>query len=478
MARRAAAAFALLGGALVVGSNLAGGSPSLGMLGFTLWALVPYAALWAASVLPGVDDPWPFLGAGALAVAVEAGVRASVFVFPRGSTAAIALVFSPGLILLTLLPGALAGRLLGRAWRSGVAPLRAAAGIAAGAALALVVVGFARPDLLPTAVASRRAALRAIGEPRVVRGGEAFRKVTVSGGSAWHMAADLDGRPGDELAVATAVGADLFDASSLIPKGRVVFGADLRWSWSSTLARVGGQVAVVQTGGGFSETEVRSPDGTLLWSYRPDPKLPPTALRPADLEGAGSAALYAATASAVERLDAKGKPVWSRPARSPQLLALAPRTAHSTAWVVTREYGSPAKVWDENGQVLGELPLGPLDDPAGVVDWPLLRGLAVGREEARVLGLDGRAVFRFPLAPMRLVSAESVRPSASAKPLLALLAAGPRGVPRWRLVLLDASGTPVYDEVFASPLRLLKARLPGGGEELLLSSAAGLQALR
>lgn len=477
-ARRAAAAFALLGGALVVGTNLSGGSWAPGMVAFTLWALVPYAVLWGLALVPRLTDPWPFVGAGGAAVAVEAGVRASVFVFPKGSTAAVALVFSPGLVLLCFLPGAAAGWLLGKAWRSGHAALRAAAGIGYGAALAVVVFALARPDLLPTAVARRQAALKSIGEPRVVLGGEAFRKVLVSGVPGWHLAADLDGKPGDEIAVATARGGDLYDAASLAPKGRVEFGEDLRWGWSSTLARSGGRVVVVQTGGGYSETEVRATDGTLLWKRRPDPKLPPIALRAADLEGAGAPAFYAATQGAVERLDAAGKVVWSRPASSPQLVALAPRTAQATAWVVTREHGRPAKVWDENGQALGEIALGPLDDAYSVVDWPVLRSLAVGRDEARVVALDGRPVFRFPLAPMRLLAAESVRPAADAPPLLALLAAGPKGVPRWRLVLLDASGTPVYDEVFGAPLRLLKARLAGGGEELLLSSADGLRALR
>jgi hypothetical protein len=475
---RVAAAFALVGGALVVGTNLAGGTPSLSMALFTVWALVPYAALWTAGRSPRFPDPWPFVGMGGVGLAVEAGTRAAVFVFPARSTAAVALVFSPALVLLSFVPGALAGKLLGRAWRTGWPVLRAAVGIAFGAALALTVIALARPDILPTAVAARRAALKAIGEPRVAVGGDAFRKVLVSGVPGWHLAVPLDGKPGEEIAVVGARGADFYDAGNLSPRGRVDFGAGLRWSWFSSLTRVGGRVVVVQTGGGFSPTEVRATDGTLVWDYRPDPKLPPNALRAADLEGSGAVAFYAASQSAVARLDAAGKTVWSRPGNSPQLLALAPRVKQATAWVVTREYGKPAKVWDENGQALGEIPLTPLDDAFAVVDWPVIRGLVVGRGSARVVGLDGRALFEFPLAPMSLIGAESVHPAPDGKPLLALLAAGPRGVPRWRLVLLDAAGTVVYDEVYGAPLRLLKVRRADGGEALLLSSADGLRALR
>lgn len=477
-ARAVAAPCALAGGALVVGTNLAGGAPSRAMALFTAWALVPYAALWAAAGSRRSADPWPFVGAGATALAVEAGVRAGVFLFPRGSTAGAALAFAPALVLLSFLPGALAGRALGKAWRTGRPVLRAAAGIAFGAALALLTVALGRPDALPTAVAARRAALKAIGEPRVVVGGDAFREVLVSGVPGWHAAVPRDGKPGEDIAVVGARGADLYDAANLSPKGRIEFGPGLRWSWFSALTRLDGRPVVVQTGGGYSPTEVRGTDGSLVWAYHPDARLPPNALRAADLQGTGKTAFYAASQAAVSRLDAAGKTVWDRPAASPQLVALAPRTRSATAWVVTREQGRAVKVWDEDGQALGEIPLAPLDDAFAAVDWPVVRGLVVGRDAARVVGLDGRDLFRFPLSPMTLVGAESVRPGPEAKPLLALLAAGPRGVPRWRLVLLDAAGTVVYDEVFGAPLRLLKVRRGDGGESLLLSSADGLRALR
>lgn len=475
-----AGALALIGAGLVVGTNLAAGEPNLGMLGFTAWALVPYALLWGAAKLRPKADPWLFIGAGGAALAAEAGVRLSVFAFPRGSTAAVALAFSPAWILMFALPaGALAGVVLGWTKRRGPVP-HACAGIAYGAAAALLTISLARPDLMPNAVLARKAALRAIGEPRVAAGGERFRKVVVSGVQGWHLAAELDGKAGEELAVAGARGADLYDPSNLSPKGRVEFSPSLRWSWFSTLARVDGSVKVVQTGGGYSDTEVLSPDGTVLWKYRPDAALPPNALRPADLDGSGKIAFYAATQTALVRLDGAGKEVWSRPMRSPSLVALAPRAPRATAWIAAWEYGAPVRIWDESGVELGKVALAPNETPLSIVDWPIGRGLLVASSEgtARVLGLTGGALFEYPLAPLRPVGAESIRAAKDAEPLLALLAAGPRGVPRWRLLLLDAKGETVYDEVFDKPLRLLKARLPGGGEALFLSSGDGLSALR
>ncbi len=473
-----AAVFALLGMALVLGSNLTAGAPSAFVVGVTLWGFTPYVVLWAASRLKRLRDPWIFVGAGAIALAAEAGLRASIFLFAKHSTAAMGLLFSPGLILAVALPiGAIAGKLLGNAWRGSSAALRAASAVTFGAALALLCVGLSRPDLLPTAQASRRAALRTIGEPRVILGEDAFRKVLVSGVPGWHLTGEFDGRSGDEIAVIGEHGADLYNAENLAPKGRFGFGPDVRWNWFSTLIRMEGRVVLVQTGGGFSDTEVRELDGKLLWNYHPDEKLPPTSLLPADLDGNGPA-FYATTGNAFLRLDKDGAAVWSRPARSPQILALTPRTKSSSAWIVTREFGGGAKIWDENGVILGQIPLSIREDPVAVVDWPTARELVIGRTTARIVGLDGKSTFEYPFPPMHLISAESLRASASDKPLLALLAAGPTGVPRWRLLLIDAAGNPVYDEVFGAPLRLIKARLANDREMLLLSSADGLRALR
>ncbi len=86
-ARRVGAVFALLGSALVVVSNLGFGSYSHGafvpLVGFTVAALVPYVVLYGVS--RSLTNAWAVAGAGLAAVVVEAGIRASVFLFPRGS---------------------------------------------------------------------------------------------------------------------------------------------------------------------------------------------------------------------------------------------------------------------------------------------------------------------------------------------------------------------------------------------------------
>lgn len=90
-----ATALAAAGGALVVVTSAVGGSGPW-VVPFVLWGLVPWALLWLAG--RGLSDPWIPGGAGAAALAVELGVRAAVFLFSAGSTAAIALIFSPVMV--------------------------------------------------------------------------------------------------------------------------------------------------------------------------------------------------------------------------------------------------------------------------------------------------------------------------------------------------------------------------------------------
>src|SRR5262245_21458753 len=107
---------ALIGIVLVWATSIAGSGFSLLSLPFALWSTVPYAVLWFVGGL--LPNPWLALGAGASALAAELGIRASVFLWPRGSTAAIALVFSPVYITAVVMPiGATVGWLFGKMWR-------------------------------------------------------------------------------------------------------------------------------------------------------------------------------------------------------------------------------------------------------------------------------------------------------------------------------------------------------------------------
>jgi hypothetical protein len=465
---------AVIGGLLVVLTNLLAG-PSLAMVVFTVYGLVPYALLRFAADSPYLSDPWTVAGAGAAALAAEAGIRGAVFLFPKHSTAGIALLVSPAVILVLFMPlGAAAGSILSRT-RGAV---RYVVGAFFAVVLGLVVLGFARPDLFPTVVLRRNAVLKELGEPRVVMGGDAFHKTVISTKSAWHMAADLDGVPGEEIAAVDAGGADLYDATNQTKKGRLDFGPGLKWSWYSSLARVNGNVAVVQTGGGFSKTEVRGTDGALLWEHSDD-QLPPNALRPLDLDGRGAPIFFAADQHAVVRLDSSGKALWRHEANSPQLIALAPPAGKTPAWIATKEYDKPVKVWDQDGNVLGEITPAKNETPFSIVDWPSDRALSFGHETTlRIAGRDGKTSFAIDLSPMHLAQAVSYRPAPGAKPLLAVLAAAPEGVNRWRLLLLDPAGKPVYDELLGEAVRPFTARRADGSETLLLSSASGLSVLR
>ena len=107
---------AFLGIVIVSLTSIVGSGFSLLSLPFALWSMLPYGVLWLVG--RALRDWWLALGAGTAALAADIGIRAAVFLWPRGSTAAIALVFSPAYIAAIVMPiGAGAGWLLGRMWR-------------------------------------------------------------------------------------------------------------------------------------------------------------------------------------------------------------------------------------------------------------------------------------------------------------------------------------------------------------------------
>lgn len=480
--RRIAFGFASAGMAIVLLTCLWAGMKGelgyaaiIGLGLFTAWGLVPYGIIYFGHKV--TSNPWVLGGAGASALAAEIGYRASVFLWPQSSTQAIALAFSPILIVFIFIPaGAALGWLMGRLWRFKSRTLRAAVVVVSAAIWGLTVLGLARPELFPTSVYSREQAQTQLGEPRVVVGDGSFEKtlVATSAWAPWYVAAELDGSPGEEVAVFRSDVVELLDPADFRIENRLrivrfVRGQRVSFlSWFSTLARINGRLLIVQQGGGYQPTEVRSLEGELVWAYRPDESPPPTALLPADLDGDGIIEFYAA-GSTVERLDSAGKPVWSRDAR-PDQLVLAPRTSSKPAWVVGYEYNRPTKVWDENGNVLGEFAQFGSDGPVAVVDRPDGRGLLLREGVVRVVSIDGRDLFRFPLEGLTVRSGLSVRFHANEDSHLVVVAGAPRDVERWRLLIWGANQDPVYDEVFDTdrPPRIFKARRDDGAETLFL----------
>ena len=71
---------------------------------------------------------------------------------------------------------------------------------------------------------------------------------------------------------------------------------------------------------------------------------------------------------------------------------------------------------------------------------------------------------------MRITAAEVVRFAAGGPPVIATTSAAASPLDRHRVQLLDTSGTVLYDEVLANPVRLLVARQPGGPDRLFLES--------
>jgi hypothetical protein len=91
--------------ALVVGSTALAAMPAVSLftLGLTAWALVPWGLL--RFLTARLSDPWALSTAALGLLLGEASVRATVFLFPRGSTASLLLLFSPRYLAVAVLPG-------------------------------------------------------------------------------------------------------------------------------------------------------------------------------------------------------------------------------------------------------------------------------------------------------------------------------------------------------------------------------------
>jgi hypothetical protein len=472
-------ALPLSGAILVATTSIVGSGFSPLALPFLLWSLVPYVALWFLGRV--VRDPWPIMGAGAAAIAAELGVRLSVFIWPRGSTAAVMLVFSPLYILVLIMPaGAAIGWVFDKLWRWHAAG-RALVAIASPALLALLTLGLARPELFPTTVAKRRALLERIGPPRVVVGADVFESVPISSTSAWHAAAELDGRPGEEIVVIDHAGADLFDATSLDALARIDFPAPHGRLWGSFSALVrlpSSRIAVVQTGGGYSRTRVQDLSGATLWEHAPHPTLPPDALRPADLDGDGTVEFYASSADFTARLDAEGREVWRRDTKMAALTALLPREGEIPAWLLGLEFGRRAIVWDEDGRVLGERAVTAEDSPLTLVDSAGGRAVVHGGGSARGYDLWGSLLFDVELGAFTLSQAVGARLARDRAPYLVLVGRTDTDTKRWRLMIVNPDRETVYDEVLDTFPRPFTARRADGSDALVISSQGALRVLR
>jgi hypothetical protein len=159
-----------------------------------------------------------------------------------------------------------------------------------------------------------------------------------------------------------------------------------------------------------------------------------------------------------------------------QIVAVAPAVGDLPAWIVAARYQTNVGVWTSNGDHLADPGGAAAASVVGIVDWRGSRALALAGTTARGIGLDGRSLFEIPMGDFALSSAMSVRFAPGAPPWLALTGAAPRGVDRWRLILVSPSDEIVFDEILGAPVTLLKARRPDGSDVLLISGD-GLRAL-
>lgn len=346
-----------------------------------------------------------------------------------------------------------------------------AIGIAAAAVLLVAIAVTGLPSLIARGLEAWT--LR----PRVLAGSDAFQTVSITDADTVRQTGEFDGEPGDDLAIVDALGVQLLAPATLATRARFEFGGVLqsRWIAASRLARVGGALVIVDTGGGLDETRVRNLDGSERWRYRPDADVPPTSLVPADLDADGDTELYATITSHAVRLDADGQEVWRAPFSVGRIIAAAPRTRRDPAWIVAEGQGETV-VWDGHGTRLASLTMKDAR-PLATIDWPDGRYLLAGGPAVRAIGLDGRVVFDWAVPDMTVVDARPVALETGVPAAVALVAAGARELNRWRLQIVSRDRTLLYDELLDTPTTLLTARGADGVDRLFLNRTS-LLALR
>jgi hypothetical protein len=473
-----------IGVALVLGTTViaSGGALSPFLVALAAWALVPYAALW---VLPRwVSDWWSQIG-GAIAVLVgEVYVRAEVFLFPRGSTAPLLLIFSPVYLLCLALPAGMGvGWAIGWTWRRAHAVGRSLLVVVGVVCVAVATIAVFRADLLPYGLGKVVSTKERIGPPRVVLGASFFQQTRLSRRPAWYQAGEFDTAPVERIASIASGGVVLIDPASGAEKGTIAFsdGAIRKWNSFSRLVRDGSELVIVQTGGGYSEVEVLDLQGRMRWRFRPDATLAPIALLPRDLDGDGRPEFYAASKQSVYRLDRSGKVLWERTVNG-LVHALDARAGEDgqPALVVAVASAGRVWIWDAEGRALKELALPGDDYRYKLLDWPRARSVIGGSRAVRAFDLDGRLFFEYGLGDFRLASAVDVRLDFPEPPYLAVLAAAPRDIGLWRLIVFSAAREVVYDEVLprgGASLGVVRAT-SGPRQTLLLSDGGGLLAYR
>lgn len=477
MGQGATRGLAMAGFAMVAVTDLLAGGFTLGVLAFIVWGAMPYALLLVFTRV--LTHGWALLGGAGAVLLGEIYIRVEVFLFPRGSTAALALLFSPAFLSLVALPAG-----LGLGWfarwiwvRTGPAA-RAVGAATVGVILLVSAVAYLRPSLLPGPMARFVSAKERIGPPRVVIGEGALTRTRLTTGPAWFQVGEFDGAAaGDVVAAVDGRTVAMLDPATGAASRRIPLGdeARRRWNWFSRLIPDDGELLMAQSGGGYHDVAMLDLSGRPRWTFRPDPSLPAIALLPADLDGDGRLELYSASLGAVYRLDAGGQVIWRQ--TIPGLvnsLDAAPPGGGRPGLVAAVSSARHLHLFSAAGEAVGELPLAEWEAYRFTfVDWPRARGLVGGVNRVIVLDLEGRPRLQHSLGDFRFHEARAVR-LAEGGSHLAVLAAGPREVGRGRLLVFSPEGAVVYDEILPGSGRLLVARERGRDREALLLAGDGL----
>jgi len=200
-------------------------------------------------------------------------------------------------------------------------------------------------------------------------------------------------------------------------------------------------------------------------------------MTPADLDEDGQTEFYVSDTKGVARLDESGREVWGRDKPMANIIGVLPRTNGIGASVVTFRFPDALTVWNEAGHSTIDTRITANAPVIGAMSWHGDPVVLVGGPTLRALGFDGVTRFEVPFGDFRVQEALPVTISAGEPASLAIVGGAPRGIDRWRFVLLSPSREPRYESILGAPVRLLTAKHAEGYDTLLLAGST-LQVLK
>jgi len=214
---------------------------------------------------------------------------------------------------------------------------------------------------------------------------------------------------------------------------------------------------IMQGGGGFGEVGLLDSKGNMLWSFQPDPKLPPKRMVPGDLNADKTYEFYVADYRGLYQLNDKGKVMWkvngetSRSQSFHDVKIFTDKKA-GRRYLITVVDDGVFQIYDFRGKKIRQFPTGFQIYKFEIVEWKEKVFILAGyfRRKAVLMDLSGKVVYEFRLENFPLYHAPqgvAVNFSPTESEYMVLLAHSRSSVGLTQLNIISPDGRIIYQEI-------------------------------